>query len=112
MLLLTLSKGAGKRGKGAGKGEFPEHWIFFLPARRNSLEENATKAVPLLATVHEMGWLQPVTVITTDNSVARSILNGTAKQKCSKASDMLFRWLQDRIKDSQFIIQWKAGLQL
>jgi len=27
---LELSKGAAKQGKGAGKEEFPEHWIFLL----------------------------------------------------------------------------------
>jgi len=41
--------------------------------------------------------------------VARGILNGTVKQKYSKAIDMRFYWLQDRIKDGQFIIQWKPG---
>jgi len=53
---------------------------------------------------------QPATVITTDNSVARGLLNGTVKQKCSKAIDMHFYWFQDRIKDGQFIIQWKPGV--
>ena len=70
---------------------------------------NAQCAVPLRTTLHEMGWPQPATVITTDNSVARGILNDTVKQKRSKAIDMRFYWLQDRIKDGQFIIQWKPG---
>ena len=48
--------------------------------------------------------------MTTDNSVARDILNGTVKQKHSKAIGMRFYWLQDRIKDDQFIIQWKPGI--
>ena len=71
---------------------------------------NAQAAVPLRQTLHEMGWPQPPTLITTDNSVARGILNGTVKQKRSKAIDMRFYWLQDRIKDGQFIIQWKPGV--
>jgi len=70
---------------------------------------NAQTAVPIRQTLHEMGWPQPATLITTDNSVARGILNGTVKQKRSKAIDMRFYWLQDRIKDGQFIIQWKPG---
>jgi len=58
-----------------------------------------------------MKWAgpSPPTVITTDNSVARGILNGTVEQKRSTAIDMCFHWLQDRIKDGQFIIQWKPG---
>jgi len=55
-----------------------------------------------------MKWA--ATVITTDNSVTRGILNGTVKQKRSKAIDMCFCWLQDCIKDGQFIIQWKPGV--
>jgi len=30
VLLLELSKGAGKQRKGAGKEEFLEHWVFLL----------------------------------------------------------------------------------
>jgi len=30
VFLLALSKGAAKQGKGAGKDEFPEHWILLL----------------------------------------------------------------------------------
>jgi len=30
VFLLELSKGAAKQGKGAGKEEFPEHWILLL----------------------------------------------------------------------------------
>jgi len=30
VFLLALSKKIGKRGKGAGKEEFPEHWIFLI----------------------------------------------------------------------------------
>jgi len=71
---------------------------------------NARTAVLLRQTLHEMGWPQPATVITTDNSVARGILNRTVKQKRSKAIAMYFCWLQDRIKNGQFIIQWKPGI--
>ena len=71
---------------------------------------NAQAAVPLRQTLHEMGWPQSVTVITTDNSVTHGILNGTVKQKRSEAIDMRFYWLHDRIKDGQFIIQWKPGV--
>jgi len=49
VFLLALSKGAAKQRKGAGKEEFPEHWIFLLlletPPRRNTKNENPTKLV-------------------------------------------------------------------
>ena len=56
-----------------------------------------------------MGWPQPATPMTTDNSVSRGILNQTVKQRRSKAIDMRFYWLQDRIKEGQFIIKWIPG---
>jgi len=49
-------------------------------AETSSAFINVQAAVPLRQTLHEMGWPQPATVITTDNSVARGILNGTVKQ--------------------------------
>jgi len=44
VFVLALSKRAGKHGKGAGKEDFPEHWMFLLlPPWRNTKTENATK---------------------------------------------------------------------
>ncbi len=40
-----------------------------------------------------------------DNSVANGIVNGTMKQKRSKAIDMRFYWLKDRQSQNQFKIE-------
>ena len=58
---------------------------------------NAQQACGLQTTLQEMGYTQPPTPIQTDNNVAQGILEGTVKQKCSKAIDMRFYWLRDRI---------------
>jgi len=70
---------------------------------------NAQALCPFRTTLREMGWPQPPTVMITDNSVSRGILNQTVKQRRSKAIDMRFYWLQDRIKEGQFTILWKPG---
>ena len=44
-----------------------------------------------------MGHPQPPTPVETDNSAAKSIINGTGKQKTSRAIEMIFYWVRDRI---------------
>ena len=69
----------------------------------------AKDAVPIRNALHEMGHNQPPTPIQTDNSTAHGFLNETIKQKRSKAMDMRFWWLIDRIKQNMFHINWKKG---
>ena len=56
-----------------------------------------------------MGHPQPPTPMNTDNQTATGILNGTIKQKRSKAIDMRFYWLKDRAEQGQFDIKWVPG---
>ena len=59
----------------------------------------------------QMGHPQPPTPIQTDNSTANSIANKQCKQQRSKAMDMRFYWLQDRVAQKQFKVFWKPGIQ-
>ena len=70
---------------------------------------NAQQACALQTTLQEMGYTQPPTPIQTDNNVAQGILEGTVKQKRSKAIDMRSYWLRDRITQQQFTIYWRPG---
>ena len=72
---------------------------------------NAKGAVPLRHTLMEMNHPQPPTEITTDNSTAANILNKTCKQTRSKAIDMRYYWVRDRITQKQFCLMWKPGDQ-
>lgn len=54
--------------------------------------------------LQELGHAQPPTPVQTDNSTAASLANNTLKQNRSKAIDMRFYWLQDRVKQGQFYI--------
>ena len=70
---------------------------------------NAKLAVPMRATLEEMGHPQPPTPIKTDNTTANGIINGSLKQQRSKAIDMRFYWLRDRVQQGQFKIYWAPG---
>ena len=70
---------------------------------------NAQEIVPLRMTCEELGHPQPPTPLRTDNSTANGILNGTVKQKRSKAIDMRFYWLKDRVTQRMFKVYWAPG---
>ena len=51
----------------------------------------------------------PPTPIQVENSTAVGIANKSIKQKQSKAMDMRFHWIQDRILQEHFHAFWKQG---
>ena len=65
-------------------------------AEVGALYINACEMVPLRTTLEEVGHPKPSTALHTDNSTANGILNGTVKQRRSRAIDMRFYWLKDR----------------
>jgi hypothetical protein len=61
------------------------------------LFHNAKDGAMIRNILNELGWPQPPTPIQTDNSCAAGITNGTIRQQKSKAMDMRFYWVQDRV---------------
>jgi hypothetical protein len=47
----------------------------------------------------------------TYNTTATGYGNGTIKQKRTKAMDMRFYWIKDRVKQGQFNVYWGPGYQ-
>jgi hypothetical protein len=70
---------------------------------------NTQSGAPLRVTLTELGHAQPLTPLRTDNSTALGILNETIKQKGSKAMDMRYHWLTDRVRQKQFDVYWRPG---
>jgi hypothetical protein len=70
---------------------------------------NGQEANTIRTVLTEMGHPQPPTLIQTDNNTAAGIANETVKQRRSKAIDMRFYWIRDRVRQGQFIIHWKRG---
>jgi hypothetical protein len=78
-------------------------------AETGALFNTAKDAAPLRVTLTEMGHPQPATPIQTDNACAAGIVNDTVKQRRSRAMDMRFYWIKDRVAQGQYIVHWRRG---
>ena len=56
-----------------------------------------------------MGHPQQSTEIVTDNSTADVIMKGTIKKKLTKAMDIKFYWVRDRVEQNNFEVNCKPG---
>ena len=56
-----------------------------------------------------MGHIQPPTMAATGNTSENRIVNGTEKQSISRAIDMHFYLVRDRIQQNNFHIFWEEG---
>jgi hypothetical protein len=74
-----------------------------------ALFHNAQSVAPLRDTLTEMGHIQPPAPLRTYNSTVFGIVNKKIKQKRSKAMDMRYNWLTDRVCQKQFYVYWRPG---
>ena len=79
-------------------------------AEAAGLFHNCQAACGIRTTLEEMGWPQPPTIIMCDNTKAAGIANDTVKPRRTKAMDMRFWWVRDRVRQGQFKIQWAPGI--
>jgi hypothetical protein len=70
---------------------------------------NTQSGAPFRVTLMELGHTQPPTPLRTDNSTAFGIVNEKIKQKRSKAMDIRYHWLNDRVRQKQFDVYWQPG---
>jgi hypothetical protein len=75
---------------------------FFIKAKEGAV---------LRTTLEELGHKKPPTPMEMDNTTATGYSNGTIKQKRTKARDMRFYWIKDRVKQGQFNVYWGPGFQ-
>ena len=78
-------------------------------AELGALFYNAKDGAMLQTTLEDMGHPQQATPIQTDNACAAGIANNTVKQRRSKAIDMRFYWIRDRVNQGQFLVHWRRG---
>jgi hypothetical protein len=71
-------------------------------AKLGAMYIHARKAVEERIILQEMGHEQPATPIQVDTSTAKGIVNKWVQPKRTKAMDMQFHWLRDRIDQKQF----------
>lgn len=67
------------------------------------------EAASIRTILTDMGHPQPATPIKCDNACAVGIANSTMKMKHSKAMDMRFHWIRDRVRSGQFVVSWIKG---
>jgi hypothetical protein len=72
---------------------------------------NTKEGAFLRTTLEELGHKQPPTPMETDSTTATGYINGTIKQKRTKAMDMRFYWIKDRVKQGKFKIYLGQGFQ-
>jgi hypothetical protein len=72
---------------------------------------NAKEGIVLRTTLEELGHNQPPTQMETDSTTVTGYSNGIIKQKRTKAIDMRFYWIKDRVKQGQFDIYWGPGFK-
>ena len=70
---------------------------------------NGQIAECLRNTLSDFGYQQGPTPIITDNKAAEGIATRSLKQRKSKAIDMRFHWIRDRVDQNHFKIIWKKG---
>ena len=78
-------------------------------AEMGGLFYNAKDGAMLRTVLEEMGHPQGATPIQTDNTCAAGIVNATVKQRRSKAIDMRFYWVRDRVNQGQFLVHGRRG---
>jgi hypothetical protein len=67
---------------------------------------NCKEGTVIRTTLDEMDHPQPATPVAVDNTTAVGIANDTVKQSRSRAIDMRFYWVRDRINQGQFHVYW------
>jgi hypothetical protein len=78
-------------------------------AEFGALFVNAKEGTVTRTILAEMGHNQDATELKTDNTTADGIINNTVQQKRSKAMDVRFYWVKDRVEQNQFNVGWVPG---
>jgi hypothetical protein len=79
-------------------------------AEVGALFVNTKEGEIVRTTLKEMGFSQPGSPVTTDNSTANGIMNGTIRQQCSRAIDMRYHWVRDCVVQKHFDIFLETGI--
>jgi hypothetical protein len=75
-------------------------------AKFGALFVNAKEGTATRTTLAEIGHNQDTTELKTNNTTEDGIINNTVQQKRSKAMDMRFYWVKDRVEQDQFNVGW------
>ena len=72
---------------------------------------NAKQIAPLVNTLEDLGHPQKPNLLFIDNKAAEGIANDTVTQRHSKAMDMRYHLVRDRVRQGQLCVTWAPGNQ-
>jgi len=70
---------------------------------------NGQAAISTRHTLEDLGYPQAATPIITDNTTAFGIANHQVRLKRSKAIDMRYNWIRDRVTNGDYTVLWGPG---
>ena len=70
---------------------------------------NAKEAEGMRNSLADLGYPQKATQLVTDNQAAHGVANRSIKQRKSKAIDMRYHWVRDRVDQQHFCVIWRKG---
>jgi hypothetical protein len=70
---------------------------------------NAQEGIRIRNTLTDLGYPQACTPMFTDNKCAEGLSNQSINMKRSKAMDMRFHWVKDKVKQGTYSVTWKQG---
>jgi hypothetical protein len=82
-----------------------------VEAELGALYINAKTAVLMQQMLKELGHLQPLMLILTDNATAQALLTNKIMPMALKAMDMRFHWLRYHNAQGQCRYYWRTGTQ-
>ena len=80
-----------------------------MEAEYGGLFLNGKDAADSRLTLADLGYPQGPTPMQCDNLAAVGIANDSVKQRSSRAMDMRFHWIRDRVRQGQFHVFWREG---
>ena len=75
-------------------------------AEFGALFHNTKESTPLCTTLEELGLPQPPMPVLVDNYTAVGLTNDTVTQRRSRAINMHFYWVRDRVNQQQYHMYW------
>ena len=72
--------------------------------------ERCQEGIPIRQTLIELNHKQPPTPLKTDNKTANGIINENMKPRKTRAMDMRYHWIRDRVQQGQFKAHWERNL--
>ena len=80
-----------------------------MEAELGALVVNFQRGAATRMALIEMVHTQPTTPAVNDSTTGDVLVNDNIRKRRSRAIDMRFYWVRDRVRQGQFLVYWMAG---